>query len=127
MPYSSLEQIVEQNRDGYYRSLRASQKQIRGEGKNLDDWLRFFLTSLKKQKDVLLGKIEREQLLEKLAPLAEKMLAIAKERGRVTIADAVTLLGTNRNTVKLHLRQLVQQGYLEQHGVGKGTWYSVGR
>ncbi len=31
------------------------------------------------------------------------------------------------NTVKLHLRQLVQQGYLEQHGTGKGTWYSVGR
>ena len=85
------------------------------------------LTSLKKQKDVLLGKIEREQLLEKLAPLEEKMLAIVRERGRITIADAVTLLAANRNTVKLHLRQLVQQGYLEQHGAGKGTWYSMGR
>jgi Fic family protein len=111
----------------YYRALRASQKLIRSKGENLDDWLYFFLTSLKKQKDVLLGKIEREQLLEKMAPLAEKMLAIARERGRTTIADAVTLLAANRNTVKLHLRQLVQQGYLEQHGTGKRTWYSVGR
>jgi Fic family protein len=127
VPYSSLERIVEENRDGYYRTLRASQKLIRSDGENLDDWLRFFLTSLKKQKDVLLGKIEREQLLEKLAPLEEKMLAIARERGRITIADAVTLLAANRNTVKLHLRQLVQQGYLEQHGTGKGTWYSVAR
>ena len=90
-------------------------------------WLRFFLTRLKKQKDVLLGKIEREQLLEKLAPLEEKILAIVMELGRVTIADAVTLLSANRNTIKLHLRQLFQQGYLEQHGTGKGTWYSVGR
>jgi DNA-binding IclR family transcriptional regulator len=56
-----------------------------------------------------------------------KLLAIARERGRITIADAVTLLAANRNTVKLHLRQLVQRGYLEQHGAGKGTWYSVGR
>ncbi|ABQ25482.1 Fic family protein [Geotalea uraniireducens] len=127
VPYSSLERIVEENKDGYYRALRASQKLIRSEEENLDNWLRFFLTSLKKQKDVLLGKIEREQLLEKLAPLEEKMLAIARERGRITIADAVTLLAANRNTVKLHLRQLVQQGYLEQHGTGKGTWYSVGR
>ena len=53
------------------------------------------------------------------------MLAIARERGRLTIADAVILLAANRNTVKLHLRQLVQQGYLEQHGFGKGTWYSI--
>jgi predicted HTH transcriptional regulator len=112
---------------GYYRALRASQKLIRSEGENLYDWQRFFLTSLKKRKDALLGKIEREQLLEKLAPLEEKMLAIAWERGRITIANAVTLLAGNRNTVKLHLRQLVQLGYLEQHGTGKGTWYSVGR
>lgn len=127
VPYSSFERIVEENKDGYYRALRASQKQIRSEGENLDDWLRFFLTGLKKQKDVLLGKVEREQLLEKLAPLDEKILAIARERGRVTIADSVTLLSANRNTVKLLLRQLVQQGYLEQRGTGKGTWYSVGR
>ncbi|WP_026362170.1 hypothetical protein [Geopsychrobacter electrodiphilus] len=101
VPYSSLERIVEQNKDGYYRALRASQNQIWSEGENLDDWMRFFLTSLKKQKDVLLGKIEREQLLKKLAPLAEKILAMTRERGRVTIADAVTLLAANRNTVKL--------------------------
>lgn len=55
------------------------------------------------------------------------MMAIARKRGRLTIADAVTLLAANRTTVKLNLRQLIQQGYLEQHGTGKGTWYSVGR
>ncbi|MDA8430278.1 MAG: Fic family protein [Geobacteraceae bacterium] len=65
------------------------QKLIRSEEENLDGWLRFFLTSLKMQKDILLGKIERKQLLEKLAPLEEKILAIARERSRIAIADAV--------------------------------------
>lgn len=127
VPFSSLERIIEENKDGYYRALRASQKRIWTEHESLDDWLRFFLTTLKKQKDVLLRKIEREQILEKLAPLAEKIIVFTKERGRITIADAVTLLSANRNTVKLHLRQLVQQGYLEQHGRGKGTWYSAAK
>jgi Fic family protein len=127
VPFCSLERIVEENRDGYYRALRASQKDIQSENENMDVWLGFFLSILKKQKDVLLGKIEREKFLEKLAPLAEKILVFAKERGRITIADAVILLSANRNTVKLHLRQLVQQGYLEQHGTGKGTWYAAGK
>ena len=91
---------------------------------NLDDWVRFFLQCLKKQKDVLLRKVEQEKLLERLSPVSEQLLVLAKDRSRLTIADAVTLLGVNRNTVKLHLRQLVQQNHLQQHGSGKSTWYS---
>lgn len=124
VPYSSLERIIEENKDGYYRALRLSQKQIRTADENLDDWVRFFLQSLKKQKDILLHKVEQEKLLERLSPVSEQLLVLAKERGRLTITDTVTLLGINRNTVKLHLRQLVQQSYLEQHGSGKATWYS---
>ena len=124
VPYSSLERIIEENKDSYYRALRLSQRQIRTDGENLDDWVRFFLLSLKKQKDVLLRKVEQEKLLERLSPTSEQLRVLAKERGRLTIADAVTLLGINRNTVKLHLRRLVQQGYLEQHGSAKATWYS---
>ncbi|MFA6900598.1 MAG: Fic family protein [Desulfurivibrionaceae bacterium] len=124
VPYTSLERIIEENKEGYYRALRLSQKQIRTVGENLDDWVRFFLQSLKKQKDILLGKVEQEKLLERLPSTSEQLLVLAKERGRLTITEAVTLLGINRNTVKLHLRQLVHQRYLEQHGSGKATWYS---
>jgi len=127
VPFSSLERIIEENKDNYYRALRASQKLIWTEQENLDDWIRFFLSSLKEQKDMLARKIEREHTLEKLPVLAENILAIARERGRITITEAVVLLSANRNTVKLHLRQLVQLRYLEQHGTGKGTWYSVGK
>jgi Fic family protein len=125
VPYSSLERIIEENKDGYYRALRSSQKQIRTDDENLNDWIRFFLQSLKKQKDILLRKIEQEKLLERLSVVSEELLVLAKDRGRLTITDAVTLLGVNRNTVKIHLRQLVNQSYLEQHGSGKATWYTT--
>lgn len=124
VPYCSLERVIEENKDGYYRALRLSQKQIRTTDEKLDDWVRFFLQSLKKQKDTLLRKVEQEKLLEGLSPTSEQILVLVRKRGRLTISEAVTLLGINRNTVKLHLRQLVQQGYLHQHGSGKGTWYS---
>lgn len=124
VPYCSLERIIEDNKDGYYRALRLAQQQIRTPAENLDPWIRFFLQSLKKQKDLLLRKVEQEQTLLQLNPAAEKILTLAKDRGRLSITEAVTLLGINRNTAKLHLRQLVQQGYLLQHGTGKSTWYS---
>lgn len=124
VPYCSLERIIEDNKDGYYRALRLAQQQIRTPTEKLDPWIRFFLQSLKKQKDLLLRKIEREKILLQLNPAAEKILTLAKDRGRLSITAAVTLLGINRNTAKLHLRQLVQQGYLRQHGTGKSTWYS---
>lgn len=127
VPYSSLERIVEENKDGYYRALRTSQKQIRTDSENLHAWVRFFLQNLKKQKDVLLGKVERERLLERLSPVSERLVVLARERGRLTISDAVTLLAINRNTAKLHFRQLVESGHLIQHGTGKGTWYTVGK
>jgi Fic family protein len=82
---------------------------------------------LKQQKDILLRKVEREQRLEKLPPVAERLFVLVKERGRLTIAEAVTLLDVNRNTVKAHLRKLVQEKYLIQHGTGKATWYAPGK
>ena len=127
VPYSSLERVIEENKDGYYRTLRSSQKQIRTDNESLDTWVRFFLQSLKKQKDVLLRKVEREQMLERLSPLSEQLVALAKERGRITISEAVILLSINRNTAKLHLRQLVESGHLAQHGTGRATWYTVGK
>jgi Fic family protein len=127
IPYCSLERIIEDSKDGYYRALRQSQKEIRTSAENLDAWVLFFLRSLRKQQEVLQHKIEQEQRLEKLPPVSARLVAVARERGRLTIAEAVTLLDVNRNTAKLHIRKLVENGYLVQHGTGKATWYTVGK
>lgn len=125
-PYSSLERIVEENKDGYYRALRTAQRHIRTPDENLDAWLRFFLRILKQQKDTLLRKLEQEKRLASLPPQAERLVALARERGRITIGEAVTLLAANRNTVKGHLRKLVAAGYLVKQGDHKSAWYGPG-
>lgn len=89
--------------------------------------MRFFLQRLKKQKNVLLRKVDRERRLERLSPVSEQILALARERGKLAISDAVALLEINRNTAKLHILQLVESGHLMQHGTGRATWYTVGR
>jgi len=126
VPYSSLEAVIEQSKEGYYLSLRQTQGTIRDEKPNWQSWVLFFLRSLKKQKDRLEVKLEREKLLmAKLPELSLKILELTKSRGKITIAESVLLTGANRNTIKKHLENLVQNNYLKQSGTGKGTWYTL--
>ena len=34
--------------------------------------------------------------------------------------------GANRNTLKVHLRSLVEKRHLARHGTGKDSWYALG-
>jgi Fic family protein len=123
VPYSSLERVVEDNKDEYYRTLRRAQATLDGDESQLPEWVSFFVGCLLKQKDVLARKIEAERLMTPLAPLSQELLGIVDSHGRVTVRQAVTLTGANRNTLKHHLRQLVATGKLVQRGTGRGTWY----
>ena len=58
-----------------------------------------------------------------LLELSVQILELAKEHGRVTVSQIVSITGANRNTVKKHLQTLVSATHLAQHGTGKGTWY----
>ncbi len=124
--YSSMESIIEQNKDGYYLALRKTQKTLRTENPNWQPWLVFFLKAMGKQVNHLEEKITKEKLLfAKLPALSMQILELVKSRGRATVKEVVTISGANRNTVKKHLESLVELGHLRQNGVGKGTWYSL--
>jgi predicted HTH transcriptional regulator len=60
-----------------------------------------------------------------LSALDEALLRLAQEHGRLTVASAEKLTGGNRNTVKLHLRQLTEAGRLRLQGAGRGAWYEI--
>ncbi|WP_232834516.1 Fic family protein [Rhodoferax ferrireducens] len=125
VPYSSLESVNEQNKQGYYIALRQTQGTIRTETPNWQPWTTFFLSSLCSQVKRLEVKIEREQLLLATLPaLSIQLLTIAREHGRVTVASAEAQTGANRHTIKLHIRKLLAAGQLVQQGAGRGTWYS---
>ncbi len=126
VPYSSLESVVEQNKEAYYLALRQTQGTIRTEAPNWEPWLLFFLRSLAEQVRRLEKKVEREQIV--LAAMPELQLQIvefAREHGRVTIGEAIKLTGASRNTLKQHFRVLVERNTLNQQGSGRGVWYNL--
>lgn len=125
VPYSSLEHVIEENKDNYYLALRKSQSTLKTDDINLEDWIIFFLRCLQKQKDILLNKVSKEALLLNLSAASVKILELVKEHGKMTISELLTLTDINRNTLKLRLRELVDGQYLEQQGVKKNTWYTV--
>jgi Fic family protein len=126
VPYSSLESVIEANKDSYYLALRRTQGTIRSAAPDWNPWVEFFLRALREQKRLLERKIEREQLLlGSLPPLSLQILEVAREHGRVTVAEIVGVTGASRNTVKDHLKALVDRGQLVLHGGGRGAWYGL--
>jgi len=126
VPYSSLESVIEMNKEAYYLALRQTQGTIRTDAPNWQPWLVFFLRSLAEQVRRLEKKVEREKLvLATLPELSLQIVEFAREHGRVTIGEAIKLTSASRNTLKQHFRALVERGYLNQHGSGRGVWYEL--
>ncbi|RKX40607.1 MAG: Fic family protein [Verrucomicrobia bacterium] len=123
VPYSSLERIVEDSKEDYYRALRNAQATLDGDESQLIEWIGFFVSALRRQKQVLERKIEQENLMAPLAPLSEKLLRIVREHGRTTVREATAATGASRNTIKDHLVRLVAAGHLVRRGRARGTWY----
>lgn len=123
VPYSSLERIVEDSKEEYYKALRNAQSTLGKDESQLIDWLTFFVNAMCRQKQVLERKVEQEKLMAPMAPLSEKLLGIVREHGRVTVREAAAATGANRNTIKDHLARLVAAGRLARRGRGRGTWY----
>ncbi|NHA14023.1 DUF977 family protein [Thioalkalivibrio sp. XN279] len=126
VPYSSLESVIEQDKEAYYLALRQTQATIRTESPNWQPWLMFFLRSLAEQVRRLEKKVERERIVLAAMPALQlQIVEFAREHGRVTIGEAIRLTGASRNTLKQHFRALVGRGTLNQHGRGRGVWYDL--
>ena len=126
VPYSSLESVIEVNKEAYYLALRQTQGTIRTETPNWQPWLVFFLRSLAEQVRRLEKKVEREKIVLAAMPeLSLQIIEFARGHGRITMADAIKLTGASRNTLKQHFRNLTERGNLNQHGSGRGVWYDL--
>jgi len=127
VPYSSLESVIEQHKDRYYLALRQTQGTIRTEHPDWQPWVVFFLHALQNQKQRLELKLERERIaIAALPELSVRLVEFIKDHGRASVADLTRITGANRNTIKSHLRKLVDDGHLQRKGAGRGTWYQLG-
>ena len=127
VPYSSLESVIELNKEAYYIALRQTQSLIRTDTPEWQPWLVFFLRSLADQVRRLEKKVEREKIvMTSLPEISLHIVEFVREHGRITIGNAIKLTGISRNTLKVHFRNLVERGHLTQHGSGRGVWYELG-
>ena len=126
VPYSSLEAILESNKETYYVALRQTQTTLQSDAPNWQPWVTFFVKSLKEQKRKLERKIENERLLLTRLPLvSQQIVDLIKSRGRITIGEVEIISGINRNTLKKHLEALSNEHQIQKHGTTKGAWYTL--
>ncbi len=126
VPYSSLESVIEANKEGYYLALRRTQSSLAAGQPDWEPWVIFFLRALQRQKQQLAAKVEQSRTaLASLSALGERIVELARSQGRVSVAEIVRVTGANRSTVKAQLVALVKKGMLGRHGGGRGTWYGA--
>lgn len=127
VPYSSIERIVEDNKENYYRALRTTQASFQDPVTNWEPWLLFFLRTLWKQCEVLRGKVEDHRIMQSqnLTPLAVKILTLFKDHSQLSNREIVGLTDSNSNTVKATLSKLVKEQLLRTEGRGRSTTYRL--
>ena len=124
-PYSSLESIIEANKESYYLELQRTQKAWQANKPDWNSWLLFFFRCLQSQKRHLEIKLEKEKIMMELLPtLSVEVLELLKMYGRLSIGEITTLTKANRNTLKKTLSRLVKDNYIARNGVGKASWYT---
>lgn len=129
VPYASLERVIEENKDLYYKALRRTQTTLKSEKPDWEPWVGFFLRSLKRQKDNLAARLDHERIAQgseaDLPELSLQILKALRAKERLTIAQLASITSANRNTLKVRLRELVADRRVRRHGKARATWYSL--
>ncbi|HMN41967.1 MAG TPA: Fic family protein [Phycisphaerales bacterium] len=128
VPYSSLESIIEQNKEEYYLALRRTQLTLRSDAPDSTPWLTFFLRALQSQKRRLEEKVERERIMRSALPeLSVGVLELLMRHESASVAEVVRATGAPLGTVKKRLRELAAAGHILPVGKGRSTRYVLGR
>jgi Fic family protein len=119
--------FVEENKDLYYKALRRTQTTLDDDAPDWQPWLGFFLRCLKKQKLNLAVKVKQEKDASdiSLPLLSVHVLKFLGGHEWLTISQIVEFTGANQNTLKVRLRELVNEGRIQRHGKARATWYSL--
>ena len=125
MPYASMESIIEANKEGYYRYLRATQKTIWTDKVNYEPWLTFFITSLQKQKRHLEEKITKVSVTTRYNKTEESIIALFDEKSSWSVLEIAQELNKNNETIKKNVQNLVKKDILEKQGSTKGVYYTL--
>lgn len=126
VPYSSLESVIEHNKESYYLALKKAQNVLHDDNPDISAWILFFLRGLQKQKVHLELKVSREKNLALHLPqITLEILNLIKEHGKLGVGDIERLVIAPRSTIKKYLNDLIKEGHILRFGKGRATWYEL--
>lgn len=123
VPYSSIESIIETNKSSYYSALRNTQKSIWTDDVDYDPWLDFFLSTLHKQANILIEKIELLRTKSALSKNAQAVLSLFDQSPQWTMQEMLEKVSMNPETVRKIVRNLCKQKYIVKFGTTKSVFY----
>lgn len=122
IPYTSLETIIEESKEAYYRSLHQTQVSFKKEYPDYAPWLTFFLRSLLKQKQRLEQKISVKYTAN-LTPKELRIMDLFSNKPQWALREIVQATAMNINTAKKSLKSLVEKQNLALEGKGRNASY----
>lgn len=120
--YISLESKIEQNKEGYYSSLRKSGLNWHEGQEDMTPFIKYILRT------ILAAYIDLEERVdyvdEKLPSIELVRKAVNKKLGKFTKSDIMELIPSiGKATVENMLKKLVEEGYINRYGKGRSTYY----
>jgi Fic family protein len=123
--YTSHEKVIEENKEGYYVSLRVTQSTFH-EKAQYNDWISYFLKVLTVQTDFLNSKSIHKTPASVMNKNEKKVYAIIEAEEECTISFILDNVEMSRAGLKDLLKRFIEKGIIKKQGQGRGTTYVLG-
>jgi Fic family protein len=121
--YVSLEQEIESRKADFIRIVRNCQEN--GPNENITDWILFFLDILISLQVQLTAALKRSGVESRLSPREKAIIALISNNPGSRSGEIADKLSIPNPTTKRILANLLQNGFIERYGSGRGTNYSI--
>lgn len=122
--YTSHEKVIEDNKEGYYISLRNTQSTFHEEAQ-YNDWISYFLKVLTVQTDFLNSKLIHKSPASVMNENEKKVYSIIEAEEECTISFILENVEMSRAGLKDLLKRLIEKGIIKKQGQGRGTTYLI--
>jgi len=121
--YISFEHEIEKRKPDYYAVLRDCQAQRPNE--NVNAWVEFFMDAILTIQQSLLTKLKQTGMKSGLSPKEKSVLAYISGHAGCSSGAIAKRLAIPNPTIKKLLKKLTEMGFLDKHGIGRGTIYTL--
>ena len=121
--YVSFEHEIENRKADYYKVLMQCQRQRPGE--DVYPWVTFFLDSLSSIQRHLINKLETKNNMARMTPRETQIYRFVENHPGSRSGQIAEKLAIPLPSVKRILAEMTNNRFLQKHGVGIGTNYTI--